>query len=98
MSRQGVHARVSPEGSLEILSSKEVNQLKDDGEGETQMNQLLIDCWATLAGDPDTEVARWLREGAPAGIDAHSVRKDIFPPPGPDDLILLTLSIVTKLM
>ncbi|TDT43923.1 hypothetical protein DES49_0022 [Halospina denitrificans] len=33
MSRQGVHARVSPEGSLEILSSKEVNQLKDDGEG-----------------------------------------------------------------
>ncbi len=33
MSRHGVHARVSPEGSLEILSSKEVNQLKDDGEG-----------------------------------------------------------------
>jgi hypothetical protein len=33
MSRQGVHARVSPEGSLEILSSKEVNQLKDNGEG-----------------------------------------------------------------
>ena len=33
MSRQGVHARVSPEGSLEILSSKEVNQLKDEGEG-----------------------------------------------------------------
>lgn len=33
MSRQGVHARVSPEGSLEILSSQEVNQLKDDGEG-----------------------------------------------------------------
>jgi len=28
MSRQGVHARVSPEGSLEILSSKEVNQLR----------------------------------------------------------------------
>ena len=33
MSRNGVHARVSPEGSLEILSNKEVNQLKDDGEG-----------------------------------------------------------------
>ena len=33
MSRHGIDARVSPEGSLEILSSKEVNQLKDDGEG-----------------------------------------------------------------
>ncbi|XOZ32557.1 nucleotide 5'-monophosphate nucleosidase PpnN [Halomonadaceae bacterium KBTZ08] len=33
MSRHGIHARVSPEGSLEVLSSKEVNQLKDDGEG-----------------------------------------------------------------
>ncbi len=33
MSSRGVNARVSPEGSLEILSSKEVNQLKDEGEG-----------------------------------------------------------------
>ena len=33
MSTRGVNARISPEGSLEILSSKEVNQLKDEGEG-----------------------------------------------------------------
>lgn len=33
MSDHGINARVSPEGSLEILSRQEVNQLKDDGEG-----------------------------------------------------------------
>jgi len=33
MSTQGINARVSPEGSLEILSRQEVSRLKDDGEG-----------------------------------------------------------------
>ena len=33
MDYQPINARVSPEGSLEILSSQEVNSLKDDGEG-----------------------------------------------------------------
>ncbi|TVP56223.1 MAG: LOG family protein [Halomonadaceae bacterium] len=33
MNKKGVNARVSPEGSLEILSRQEVNRLKDDGEG-----------------------------------------------------------------
>ena len=33
MDYQPINARVSPEGSLEILSSREVNSLKDKGEG-----------------------------------------------------------------
>ena len=33
MNHQPINARVSPEGSLEILSSREVNSLKDKGEG-----------------------------------------------------------------
>ncbi|MFE8070017.1 nucleotide 5'-monophosphate nucleosidase PpnN [Marinobacteraceae bacterium S3BR75-40.1] len=33
MTHQGISARVSPEGALEILSAQEVNRLKDKGEG-----------------------------------------------------------------
>ena len=39
----------------------------------------LLEFWATVAQDPDTEAATWPRIGAPAGIIEHPADPGIFP-------------------
>ena len=40
----------------------------------------LLEAWTTKAADPDTEVARWVTEGTPLGINRDIKNKGIFPP------------------
>ena len=40
----------------------------DDGPKRTEICAPLLDAWCAAAGDPDTPLLRWLRDGAPAGI------------------------------
>jgi len=39
----------------------------------------LLDAFSERAGDPDRDLARWLREGAPLGITLPITRRGIFP-------------------
>ena len=46
----------------------------------TTLQAGLLEAWAREAGDPDHEhVARWLREGAPAGVELQIEDPGIFP-------------------
>ena len=49
----------------------------------TEVSQSIMEMWAKRAGDPDTPVVRWLREGAPAGITKHPENVGVFPEDSP---------------
>ena len=46
----------------------------------------LIEAWTRRAGDPDTAISQWVKEGAPLGINLEIETKGIFPPNLDDDL------------
>ena len=45
----------------------------------TEVNAQLIEAWRAAAGDKDTQVCKWLVEGAPAGINREYTTCGIFP-------------------
>lgn len=45
----------------------------------TSINATLLEAWRAAARDPDTEVYKWLTEGAPAGIELKPKDCGIFP-------------------
>ena len=53
----------------------------------TNINASLLEAWRAKANDPDSEVAKWLYSGAPAGITIHPPSCGIFPEIGdsPDE-------------
>ena len=50
-----------------------------DSDVSTHLVPEVFEAWAQASGDPDTEVPRWLRDSAPAGLSAMPVNKGIFP-------------------
>ena len=56
--------------------------LRADLDDDTDLTELccpLIEAWALAAGDADTPLLRWLRHGAPAGIEVDIDKAGIFP-------------------
>ena len=45
----------------------------------TELCTPLLEAWSGAANDPDKAVIKWLRSGAPAGIEAHPEQCGIFP-------------------
>ena len=45
----------------------------------TELSCALLEGWAAASGDPDTPLLKWLRYGAPAGIDEHPEAVGVFP-------------------
>jgi len=46
---------------------------------DTHLVPEVFEAWATASGDPDVEVSKWLRHGAPAGLSAMPKDCGIFP-------------------
>ena len=55
-------------------------QLKSKWTFTSPIHGDLLEAWTTKAADPDTEVARWVTEGTPLGINRDIKNKGIFPP------------------
>ena len=53
---------------------------RDPMDYHTPMDTELVSSWVEASGDPETEVPKWLVEGAPLGIEPPIVKCGIFPP------------------
>eukprot|EP00435_Cladocopium_sp_Y103_P032051 s2680_g8.t1 len=54
--------------------------LKSKWAYKSPIQEDIVSAWTSKAADPDTEVARWVSEGMPLGINIDIVDKGIFPP------------------
>ena len=59
---------------------KRAIQLRSKWMFQTPLQQDLFEAWTRKSGDPDIEVAKWLDEGTPLGINRRIVPRGIFPP------------------
>ena len=59
-------------------------QLRSKWAFTSPINHDIVEAWTQKAADPDTDVATWVRDGAPLGINLDIPTKGIFPPSDKD--------------
>ena len=64
--------------------------IKGKYEYKSPLNAEIIEAWASKGGDKETEVPKWVRNGAPLGIQTPIKTCGIFPPADADDLNVTT--------
>eukprot|EP00435_Cladocopium_sp_Y103_P029471 s1252_g7.t1 len=52
----------------------------DDSDYSTPVYYEMLKAWTSLSGDPDGVVCKWLKEGAPLGIEMKIETAGVFPP------------------
>ena len=77
--------RQALEKHFKLEDTKPALDLKGLLEYKTPVNVNLLEAWAKSAGDPDEEVACWLRTGAPLGANLPIRTCGIFPAKEVDD-------------
>ena len=77
--------RQALEKHFKLEDTKPALDLKGLLEYKTPVNVNLLEAWAKSAGDPDEEVASWLRTGAPLGANLPIRTRGIFPAKEDDD-------------
>ena len=55
-------------------------KLKGKWSYQSPLDGNLFEAWGRRAHDPETEVAKWIKDGAPLGINSNIRRCNIFPP------------------
>lgn len=64
--------------------------IKGKYEYKSPLNAEIIEAWASKGGDKETEVPKWVRNGAPLGIQQPIKTCGIFPPADANDLNVTT--------
>lgn len=49
-------------------------------QGKPNLDYEMISAWTSKTNDPDDEVARWVKEGTPLGINKQIRTRGVFPP------------------